>query len=220
MAVKEKTNTAKSGDAVKGATKSSSYYMDQMRKKLRSQGMVTRDVWIHPDNSALLREIEKRLRQPLIADAEILESLMSESQAWSVQTLFAAISQHPIAEAGAVTVNLIDGLSQSIQAVMHDFGDLPIFVAVSGEQILVECKLFDADMIEHTSKFNDLVLRSRSMFPLSAVAIESTSTGQDAYVMYGALSSSSKLESVVTEIITLAANTINAAEAFESCFKK
>lgn len=207
-------------DLVKGdKPKNSAFYMDQMRVRLRSEGMVPRDVWIHPDNSKLLRDIEKRLRQPLTADESNLETLMSANQAWNVKSLFEALAQNAAVKNGNIRLNLIEGVQPTIQAVMGEFGDLPIFIAVSGEQILVESTLFPVSAVKNDSEFSAVVLRSRSMFPLSALSIEEVGNGEEAYVMYGALSSISSLDTVTTEITTLAENVIGAADAFSSYTK-
>lgn len=66
--------------------------------------------------------------------------------------------------------------------------------------------------------FNDAVLRSREMFPLSSIGIESMPNGQVVYNMFGALSSDSSLTNIVTEVKTLVDNVQRASEAFERFF--
>lgn len=203
----------------RGEKKGSAYYMEQMRARYRELGYVKRDVWILPENAGALRECEKRLRQPLTADAGNLETLMSFTQTWNTKTLFDALAGDKISVEGTVEVELVGTIDQSIRASMNSHGQLPVFIAVHGDQILVESTLFPVSAIENLGEFNEAVLRSRSMFPLSALSIEKDGNGVDQFVMYGALSASSGLESVVTEIETLADNIINAAQAFESFLK-
>lgn len=200
--------------------KSSGFYMKQMRTRLTEQGFVPRDVWVLPENSKILKQIEKRLRQPLIAGVDNLETLMSFTQTWNTKSLFEALSGDKIVVEGDVEVKLVGAIDQSIHVTVKNHGDLPVFVAVNGEQILVEASLFPVSAIANVAEFNDVALRSRSMFPLSSLAIEKDGYGEDQYVMYGALSASSPLENIVTEIETLAENILNAAEAFESFYKK
>jgi uncharacterized protein YjfI (DUF2170 family) len=200
--------------------KSSGAYMNKMRAGLRAEGFVPRDVWVLPENSKMLRIIEKRLRQPLTADAGNLETLMSLTNTWNTKALHEALAADVLATEGYAEVKLVGSIDQSIQVIMNKHGDLPLFVAVNGEQILVEATLFPVSAINDVAGFNEMVLRSRSMFPLSALSIERDGNGIDQYVMYGALSAGSKLESIVTEIETLADNIINAAQAFESFYKQ
>ena len=72
--------------------------------------------------------------------------------------------------------------------------------------------------LEHAFRFNDAVLRSREMFPLSSIGIESMPNGQIVYNMFGALSSDSSLTNIVTEVKTLVDNVQRASEAFERFF--
>ena len=101
---------------------------------------------------------------------------------------------------------------------MADFGDLPIYVAVEGDQILADATLIEVNKIKDVAAFNGEVLRSRDLFPLSSVGIESLADGQEVYCLFGALSAASSLTVIVQEILTLADNVIRAAEAFEDHF--
>lgn len=197
--------------------KNSAYYMSQMRKRLREEGFVQRDVWILPENSGVLRDIEKRLRQPLNAEAPEMENIMSGNQAWNVQSLFEELKRYEAGNDGAMTVKMTDGLNPSIHVVMNEFGELPILIAVHGQQILVQASLFEASAINNTAEFNEAILRSRSLFPLSAIALD-TIGSSSVYVMYGALSSCSAIQSIHTEIETLANNVLNAVDVFEPFF--
>lgn len=209
-----------SEDPTSSKPKGSGHYMREMRTRLKEQGFVPRDVWVLPENSKILREIEKRLRQPLTADAGNLETLMSMTNTWNTKSLHEALAADPLVTDGSAEVKLVGTIEQSIQVVMAKHGDLPLYLAISGEQIVVEATLFPLSSINDVVVFNEMALRSRSMFPLSALSIEKDGNGIDQYVMYGALSSGSKLESIVTEIETLADNIINAAKAFESFYNK
>lgn len=209
-----------SEDPTSSKPKGSGHYMREMRTRLKEQGFVPRDVWVLPENSKILREIEKRLRQPLTADAGNLETLMSMTNTWNAKSLHEALATASLVTDGSAELKLVGTIEQSIQVVMAKHGDLPLYLAVSGEQIVVEATLFPVSAISDVVVFNEMVLRSRSMFPLSALSIEQDGNGIDQYVMYGALSAGSKLESIVTEIETLADNIINAAKAFESFYNK
>ena len=87
-----------------------------------------------------------------------------------------------------------------------------------GDQIIVDTVLVDVESISDVAAFNDAVLRSREMFPLSSIGIESMPNGQVVYNMFGSLSAGSSLTNVVTEVKTLVDNVQRASEAFERFF--
>jgi uncharacterized protein YjfI (DUF2170 family) len=64
--------------------------------------------------------------------------------------------------------------------------------------------------------FNEEVLRTHKVFPLSTIGIETLADGEAVYMMFGALSAASSLSNVLYEIETLADNVIKATEAYEA----
>ena len=113
-------------------------------------------------------------------------------------------------------MELIDGSEASLHVTMHEYGDLPLFIAVFGEQIIVEALLWPVSDVRDLAKFNEEVLRTHKLFPLSSIGLERLADGTDCYTMFGALSSSSALSDVVFEIELLADNVIKATEAYEN----
>ncbi|MCK9812778.1 YjfI family protein [Pseudomonas sp. MAFF 302046] len=198
--------------------KPSSFYMKQMRAGLSGAGYVKHETWVLPENRSVLKHLEKKLRQPLMAGAPVLENYMIAGENWTIDRLFSALQALDEVASNEITLSLIQGSEQSIKLDMNDFGGLPIYVAVVGEQIIVDTVLVDLESINDVPRFNDAVLRSREMFPLSSIGIESMPNGQTVYNMFGALSSGSNLTNVVTEIKTLVDNVQRATEAFESFF--
>jgi uncharacterized protein YjfI (DUF2170 family) len=97
---------------------------------------------------------------------------------------------------------------------MYDYGDLPLFMAVVGRQIVVEAMLWPVSQVRDAARFNEEVLRTHKLFPLSTLGIE-TLDGEAVYIMFGALSAGSSLADVLFEIEALADNVIRATEAFE-----
>lgn len=197
--------------------KTSADYQRAYRKRLRDEGLVKKEVWIRPEHSKRLSQFEKLLRKPGETSVPDREDLMAnETIAWTTQTLNAALQQSPLVNESEVSLSLIEGVDPVILLVMHEFGDLPLFVTVSGEQILVECELWPQSAVKNVAEFNDAVLKSHKFFPLSTISLEATVSGESVYFMFGALSNASLLSSVMTEIRTLAANVIQATEAYES----
>ena len=212
--------------------KTSADYQREYRRRLREQGLVKKEVWVLPKNSSLLSEVEKELRTHL-SDLESLktteqhvdhiagELTMHEANShhWSTETLFIALQDKPIFGNGSSSIELVEGLEASIVISMHEYGDLPIFITVGGEQILVEAVLFGADDIKDTAKFNEYVLKTHKFLPLSTISLDTDETHGDYYHMFGALSSTSSVNEVILEIVTLADNVIQATEAFTGFLK-
>ncbi len=83
---------------------------------------------------------------------------------------------------------------------------LEAYLAVAGEQIIVETLLFPATQVIDSAVLNDTILRTHQLFPLTTVGISNIS-GDDYYIAFGSLSAGSKEESVLIEVETLFRNT-------------
>ncbi|UGA55334.1 DUF2170 family protein [Vibrio sp. VB16] len=93
--------------------------------------------------------------------------------------------------------------------------NIDAFLAISGEQILVEVLLFSKDQVKNSQDLNDYVLKTHKMFPLTTIGINEID-GDEYYVAFGSLSSQSKLESVIIEVATLFRN----VEAFIELYQE
>ncbi|MCK9386189.1 MAG: YjfI family protein [Nevskia sp.] len=194
--------------------KSSAHYQRLHRDRLREQGLIKKELWVLPEFSSELLEIEKRMRQPRGAGARQLEVAMSPSKSWSVGGLFEALSRAEPFSSGAAGVDFLDGSHPSLHLTMYEYGDLPIFIAVEGHQIIVEALLWPVAQVRNPQAFNEQALRTHKMLPLSTIGIERLVSGESVYVMFGALSSASSLSDVLFEIETLADNVIKTTEAY------
>jgi len=79
------------------------------------------------------------------------------------------------------------------------------WLAISGEQILVESLLFSASEVKDKPALDHEILSTHMVFPLTTVGI-STISGEEYYTAFGALSAQSKAESIVIEVETLFQN--------------
>ena len=147
------------------------------------------------------------------------EGGMSMPQVWSAQALFNALAATELFKDGRAAIELIQGADASLHITMAEYGDLPLFMAVVGEQIIVEALLWPTSDVRDVAAFNEEVLRSHKLFPLSSIGLEKLPDGQDCYTMFGALSAASILSNVVLEIELLADNVIKATEAYEGFLK-
>ena len=89
------------------------------------------------------------------------------------------------------------------------------WLAISGEQILVESLLFSVADVVDSSALNNEILRTHMLFPLTTVGISSVG-GEDYYTAFGALSAQSKAESGLIEIDTLFQNVAAFIDAYQS----
>ena len=199
-------------------SRKSSYYQSRYRARLREKGYVKREIWIPPDYTKILKDCETALRvgvMPIIPKT-VPERKMSEDGNWTTETLCQALAQSEPAGEGAIEVELVEGTDPGILVTMTEFGDLPLLMSVSGSQILVDTLLWPVDEVSDTAAFNDLILKTHKLLPLSTFGIRPGPDGREYYEMFGSLSAGSILESVVFEIETLADNAMQAAAAYQS----
>ncbi|MCD5972940.1 MULTISPECIES: YjfI family protein [Pseudomonas] len=197
------------------ARKTSTDYMREMRARLTAAGYVKRELYVLPENAEVLRNVEKVLRQPYLGNRIKLEEFMSENTNWTIDTLHSALAELDVVKSNEVELTLVQGAEPSLSVTMNNFGGLPIIIAIAGDQILVDCVLVYASQVKDVAAFNDTVLRSRDIFPLSSIGIETMPNGETVYSMFGALSAASSLTVIVQEVFTLADNVIRAADAYE-----
>ena len=83
--------------------------------------------------------------------------------------------------------------------------DVVAFLYIGESQILVDTLLFPVDSVNDTAAFNELVLKTHHLLPLSSIKI-ATIDGLDFYSAFGALSVNSKDEVIVEEVEILFSN--------------
>ncbi len=127
---------------------------------------------------------------------------------WNLQDLSKLLSEHEqyviTEEADCLLIANEDGIDA--------------WLAISGEQILVESLLFAVSEVEDSVALNDEILRTHMVFPLTTVGISSVG-GEDYYTAFGALSAQSKSESVLIELETLFQNVESFIDAYQSHLK-
>src|SRR5690606_26202750 len=140
-------------------------------------------------------------------------------QMWTAAALYEALAATELFSNGQAGIELLQGAESSLHVTMREYGDLPLFIAVFGEQIIVEAVLWPQADVRDVAAFNEEVLRTHKLFPLSSIGLETLADGQPCYTMFGALSASSTLADVQFEIEMLADNVIKATEAYEGFLK-
>lgn len=203
-------------------SKSSAYYQRLYRQRLREQGLVKKEIWILPEHAKALSNIERQLRQSQSGSTLTTKEngMTTMPQVWTANSLHAALSTTPLFAENSASIELLQGTDSSLLIQMHEYGELPLFVAISGEQIIIEGTLWPETDVRDPVKFNDAVLRTHKVFTLSSIALETHPEGISYYTMFGALSATSSLENIVIEIEVLADNIIKATEAYENHLKE
>ena len=92
------------------------------------------------------------------------------------------------------------------------------WLAISGEQILVESLLFSSTQVADKAALDHEILSTHMVFPLTTVGI-STINGEEYYTAFGALSAHSKAESIIIEVETLFQNVVSFLDAYETHLK-
>jgi uncharacterized protein YjfI (DUF2170 family) len=92
------------------------------------------------------------------------------------------------------------------------------WLAISGEQIIVESLLFSLDEVTDSSALNEEILRTHMIFPLTTIGISKVAS-VDYYTAFGSLSAQSKEESVLIEVSTLFQNVEAFIDAYQSFLK-
>lgn len=126
-------------------------------------------------------------------DLSGIEELLSNREGWAVSH-----------EGDCVCVTNEDGLDA--------------FIAISGEQILVETILFAKSQVNDSAGLNEEILKTHHIFPLTAVAM-TTIDGDEYYMAFGALSSQSAPETLMIEVELLFSNLPGFLEAYEAYLK-
>lgn len=205
--------------------KSSAHYQREYRRRLRDLGLVKKEVWIRPENAKYLAYFEKLLRDKYESSitAKMLldkgEQAMSELTRWTTTSLYEALKGEELFTGGSASVEMIGGVEPTLHLVMHEFGDLPLFLSIAGDQLLVEAVLWPVEEVKDPAEFNETVLRTHKFFPLSTISLDTLGDGKDYYHMFGALSATSILPNVIFEIEILAVNVIQATEAYSNLLK-
>ena len=89
------------------------------------------------------------------------------------------------------------------------------WLAISGEQILIESLLFSSNEVKDRVALNEEILKTHMIFPLTTVGISQVA-GEEYYTAFGSLSSQSKEESVMIEIETLFQNVEAFLDAYQT----
>ena len=77
----------------------------------------------------------------------------------SIHDLAEELRRSPLASGGKLSIEVLEGTETSLLAVLPEFGDLPVHVALSGEQLVVEAYLWPANQVRDRAGLNEQMLR-------------------------------------------------------------
>ena len=136
---------------------------------------------------------------------------------WSVKSLADALSETRLLRDGELTARVLEGTEPVLQITMHEFGDLPIYLSVGAEQIVVSALMWPVDEQKDQAAFNVFLLKAQKLVPLSNFGI-TTVAGRDYYEIFGELACKTTLQTVIIEVRMLAENAIRAADELRENF--
>ena len=200
----------------------SAIYQARFRDRMRQKGYVKREIWIPPARIGELKRIESKLRDGgMVQQSERTRTgEMIERPIWNTHSLYQALCDSDPVQQGRIRLELIAGTEPGILAEMIDFGDLPLVMSVSGDQILVDVTLWPVSAVTDQAAFNALLLKTHKLLPLSSFGIGGGPDGEPVYELFGALASGSLLSNVLLEMETLADNALQVAETFRDYLAK
>ena len=190
--------------------KTSAHYQREYRRRLREQGLVKKEIWIRPEQADRARAFEKALRE----DPDGAAGAVGPRRApWTTRALHGELLGVALVKDGHASCELIDGGEPTLVLSMHEYGDLPVFVVVAGDQIVVEAVLWRRADVTDPRAFDEAALRTHKYFPLSTLCLEPRAD-EDHYLMFGALDASAAAADILRHVDALASNVIDATEAY------
>ena len=100
-------------------TKTSAHYQRLHRQRLREQGLVKKEVWILPEYSAALHQLEKQMRLPQAG----LDSLAIDHKEgtmdtathayWNIHSLATDLQQSTLAQSSKLHIEVLEGAGAS-----------------------------------------------------------------------------------------------------------
>jgi uncharacterized protein YjfI (DUF2170 family) len=199
----------------------------QWRQDRQRLGLVKLELWVPPaakvDIQAAARAIitassrgPALLKNPDPPQGSLTMDHVIDTD-WSVKSLSQALTETKLLRDGELTARVLEGAEPVLQITMHEFGDLPIFLSVGAEQIVVSALMWPVDEQHDQAAFNIFLLKAQKLVPLSNFGI-TTVAERDYYEIFGELSCKTTLQTVIIELRMLAENAIRAAEDLRENF--
>lgn len=134
----------------------------------------------------------------------------------TIADLTADLRQSQLAQSEKLRLEVIEGADPSLMVTLPEFGDLPVHVAISGEQLVMEAFMWPADQVRDSAGLNAQILRLQKLFPSCTMALGPMTQGAEGYVMFSAMRTSSSRDDVLAGVLLLADSVLQATEALTS----
>ncbi len=201
------------------------------RDQRRQLGLVKLELWIP---SAAREDIQAAARAIVIASSRgpalrrntqpqpsIAQGRPDMDQVidtdWTVTSLSEALNASALPRADEMSLRVLQGTEPVLLITMREHGDLPIYLSVGADQIVVSALLWPVDEQSDRHAFNEFLLKAQKIVPLSNFGI-TTVAGRDYYELFGELTCKTTLQTVLIELRMLAENAIRAASDLRDNF--
>lgn len=203
------------------------------RQQRRQIGLVKLELWIPPtareDIQAAARAIViASSRGPALIRNTLPPNPISQGSPqmdqvidtdWTVKSLAGALQDSALPRDGEMSVRVLEGSEPVLLVIMHEHGDLPIYLSVGADQIVVSALLWPVDEQAERNAFNEFLLKAQKVVPLSNFGI-TTVADRDYYELFGELACKTTLQTVLIELRMLAENAIRAASDLRDNFHR
>jgi uncharacterized protein YjfI (DUF2170 family) len=187
----------------------------RFRQLQAEMGLKPLQVFVRDHDRPAVRQFVAALNRHHVQSVHSTKDYSLMTTNWSAQGLFDALAGEAASGTLEMHLTLAKGDDPTIEAVLPTFGDLPLQIAVTGEEIRVATHLCDSASITDHNAFNAACLRLNPTISLSNIGLVGGEKG-DSYVIYGQLSARSPLGTVLEEIEILGHNAIVAAAELRS----
>lgn len=188
----------------------------QFRARMREKGLVPHQVYVLPMHKITLDAVEVALRHPLLPQSLATltqDHLAAMTLAWTTTSLQQALLDQQ--RSAAWNPEFHNDTPDSLTLVLPEHGDLPVHLAVAGQQIMASVVLFPATSVTDRAALNDAALRVGPHTVFSGVGIQRVGD-EDIYIAYGQLSARSSLDSIIEEIEALGHNALDFVSVFST----
>lgn len=130
---------------------------------------------------------------------------------WTVNSLKEALETSGDLLPGELSCEIKPEAQGVLEVDVEAAGNIRLFVAVNGEQIITTTVLWPRDEQDDPAAFEAMMLRThKNLLPLCALSIDRVGD-REYYELFGAMSARSVLSSVITEFRTIANSALELA---------
>jgi hypothetical protein len=135
----------------------------------------------------------------------------AEQPTWTLEALKEALEQSESFAGDEISCTVSKSQPDVLEVQLQSAGELTLFMTVGDSQILTSAVLWPRDQQDDPAAFEAMMLRNhKKLLPLCALSIDNID-GREYYELFGAMSVRSTLNSVETELRTIANSALELA---------